>query len=86
MSDLTDKDIAIMQAGRLLRAEAVIVLPMLDERRESAIRSILMHYKAGDIAKLTNAAAELSVTEDMKEIIKRKIKLAEQVERKHDGN
>lgn len=89
MSDVTEQDMRTMQLGRLMRAEADVILPLLAERREQAITKMLQHYRAGKFEMLPSAVAELCVTEDMKQTIKNKIKAAEAVERKvmneHDG-
>jgi len=44
-----------------------------------------MLYRSGELEKIHQAAAELSVTEDMKQTIKNKIKQAEAVERRLHG-
>lgn len=80
--DISEKDAQTLQTGRLLRAESDIMLPMLNERREAAVSKIIMYYRSGELEKITQAAAELSVTEDLKQTIKNKIKLAETVERR----
>ncbi len=82
MSEMTESDARILNEGRLLRAEADLMIPMLAERREAAVARLLQHYRAGELDKLTAVTAEICVTEDLKQSIKNKIKRAEQVERK----
>lgn len=82
MSDINEHELRAMQFGRLLSAEADLILPLLEKQREMAITKMLQHYRAGKFDMLPSAVAELCVTEDMKMTIKNKIKQAEQVERK----
>lgn len=81
-TELTEKQYSKISTGRQLRAESDVLLPLLDQRREIAITKILNFYRAGDFEKIPSAAAELCAIDDMKIVIKNKIKSAEALERK----
>ena len=80
--EISERDTQILNTGRLLRLEAHVLLPLLNEKREAAIVKILQHYRAGKLDLIAHGAAELCVAEDMIQTIKNKIKAAEAVERK----
>jgi hypothetical protein len=73
---------AKLNTGRLMRAEADVILPLLQEKREAAISTLLWKFKEGKLADLPAAVASLAALEDMRSEIRNKIKTAEGIERK----
>lgn len=78
----TASEQALLDQGRLLRAESQTILPLVRHKREIAIARLLLAFKAGDTERLLPATAELSAYEDIKLDIENKIKRAEVIERK----
>jgi len=75
-----------LNQGRMLRAEADLIIPMLTKRREDATARLVHYFKSGEHDKLTVAAAEIATLTDMAADIRNKIKSAENIERKIHGN
>lgn len=71
-----------LNTGRLMRAEADVILPLLQEQRENAIAKLCLHFRAGELNMLPAIAAEINSAETMMVSIKNKIRQAEAIERK----
>jgi hypothetical protein len=86
--DPTEKDLQIMQTGKLMQASADVILPLLEKQREDAISAIIWAFRSNEIAKLQSLAATLSTIDSMKSEIKNKIAKANKLEEKiyADGN
>lgn len=86
MFDPTEREQHKLNEGRLMRAEADIIMPLLAEKREIAINKLILAFREGHADKLPTHAAELSSIEDMLTTIRNKIRQAEVLERKIHGN
>lgn len=80
--DTTEREQKTLNEGRLIRAEADIVLPLLRQQREAAISQIIFTFKGGKLEGLPAVCATLTATEDMITTITNKIRKAEVIERK----
>lgn len=86
MSELTEKEQTTLNAGRLMRAEADVLLPLLQTKQALVIGKIVAEFRAAHYEALTGLAAELSTIISMKDDITRAIKQAETLERKAFDN
>ena len=83
--ELTEADIKTLNEGRMMRVESEILLPLLRQRRESAIQKLIGIFKSEEQKGILAATAEISCLEDMLTTITNKIKRAELIERKIHG-
>lgn len=89
--EITEKETERMNSGRLVRAEATVLIPLLAERKASAVTRLTAVFRSGAVAEnLTALVAEITTLEDLEREIKRRIKETEHIERKiyasTDGN
>lgn len=82
MMELTEAEQAKLNTGRLMRAEADVILPLLREQREAAIQQLIQRFRAGELTLLTASAAEISSLENALTTIRTRIKQAEAIERR----
>lgn len=80
--DPNEKELQALNTGRLMRAEADLILPMLERQKEDAVSSICNNFRMGKIEMLPVFAAQLVSIENMKSEIKNKIAKAQNIERK----
>jgi len=83
--DPTEIEQAKLNTGRLMRANADVVLPLIQDMREQAISTLIWKFKEGKRDEIYPEAAKLATLEDMRTSIITKIKAAEVIERKIHG-
>ncbi len=80
--DLTEAEQIKLNSGRLMRAEADMIIPYLDTKRELICGKIVQSFRSGQHGDLLGHAAELATIYEMKSTITSKIKAAEAIERR----
>lgn len=81
--DPTESEQKKLDSGRLMRAEADVIMPLLLQQREAAVQRLIMHFRAGELdGRLAAAAAEISALETTTQTIRTRIKQAEVIERR----
>lgn len=80
--ELNDREIDQLNQGRMVRAEADVVLPLLGKQKLGAVAKISTLYRAGDLGQLPVAVAELVAIENLETEINKRIKRAEALERR----
>jgi hypothetical protein len=80
--DPSEKELNELNTGRLMRAEADLLVPMLNRQREAVVAKLCAYYRSGEMAQLPVCAAEIVAIENMKSEIKNKIAKAQSIERK----
>ncbi len=78
----TEREQEKLNTGRLMRAEADLILPLISTKQSLALNKIVAAFKAGERDIIFAVAAELSTLHDMKHDITRKIKEAERIEQR----
>lgn len=82
MTELTEAEVERLNQGRLVRAEASIILPSLGKKKGEAIMKLIGAYKQGKTNELLSITAEISAYADMEQDIKRRNNETEQLERR----
>lgn len=81
-AELTEKEQAKLNEGRMLRAESDMILPLLATKQATVLGKIVSDFRNGHHDKLLGHAAELSTIYEMKTEIGRKIREAEALEKR----
>ena len=80
MRALTEQENQKLNAGRLMKAESGLLLPLLQTKQTLVIAKIVSAFREGKHEQLIGLAAELSTLAEMKHEITRTIKTAETLE------